>query len=113
MGNKSTKQSMSVAKEEIEGYLEQYAVVVLSKTYCPYCKKAKALLKGIVPEDKIKIVELDVVENGSDLQAAGTAIHGQRTVPQIWISKKFIGGNSEVQGLNEKNELKKLIEAAL
>ena len=33
-------------------------VVVFSKSYCPYCAKAKQALSGVLPQDKFKVLEV-------------------------------------------------------
>jgi glutaredoxin 3 len=57
--------------------------MIFSKSYCPYCKKAKEAFT----ERKIdfKAIELDDIPNGSEIQAALLKLTGQRTVPNIFI----------------------------
>lgn len=50
-------------------------------------------------------------EDGTDLQNALEEISGQRTVPNIYINKKHIGGNSDLQAKKGK-ELSGLLVAA-
>lgn len=49
-------------------------------------------------------------DDGQELQDALFEISGQRTVPNIYINKVHIGGNSDLQ--SKKDELPKLLEAA-
>ena len=71
--------------------------VVWSKYHCPYCDQAKALLtqKGIKFEEK-KIG--DGYTREELLEAAPTA----RTVPQIFLDGKLIGGFTELKKLFEQ-----------
>lgn len=46
---------------------------------------------------------------GIEMQEYLTSKTGQRTVPNIFISGKHIGGNSDIQTLNSKAELAQLI----
>jgi glutaredoxin len=66
--------------------------VVWSKNHCPFCDQAKALLKqkGIEVEEK-KIGEGYTKE---DLLAA---VPTARTVPQIFLDNKHIGGFAELK----------------
>lgn len=66
--------------------------IVWSKDACPYCDQAKALLqqKGIVFEER-KIGHGYTRENL--LEAVPTA----RTVPQIFLDEKLIGGFTELK----------------
>lgn len=50
-------------------------------------------------------------EGGSAIQDALAEISGQRTVPNIFISQKHIGGNSDLQAKSE-DDLKELLKAA-
>lgn len=51
-----------------------------------------------------------VIDDGSDIQDALQEISGQRTVPNVYIAKKHIGGNSDLQGL--KGQLPALLKDA-
>lgn len=66
--------------------------VVWSKYHCPFCDQAKALLqqKGIAFEER-KIGDGYTKEDL--LEAAPTA----RTVPQIFLDEKLIGGFTELK----------------
>jgi glutaredoxin 3 len=48
----------------------------------------------------------------ADVQAALLAITGQRTVPNIFINHKHIGGNSDLKALSNSGKLKALLEEA-
>lgn len=72
---------------------------VWSKYHCPYCDQAKALLKSKeIPFEEKKIG--DGYTKEELLEAVPTA----RTVPQIFIDDKLIGGFTELkQYLQEQN----------
>ncbi|ABN67260.1 Glutaredoxin, partial [Scheffersomyces stipitis CBS 6054] len=82
-------------------------VVVYSKTYCPYCTSTKNLFQGLGQE--FKLVELDINSNGSEIQRGLQELTGQRTVPNVFINGKHIGGNSDLQALNSSGKLKGLL----
>ena len=69
-------------------------VALFSKSYCPYCRRAKqALLSiGITPV----VVELDERQDGIDIQRTLLQMTGQRTVPSAWLNGKHIGGSDDV-----------------
>ncbi|DAA78481.1 TPA_exp: Uncharacterized protein A8136_4457 [Trichophyton benhamiae CBS 112371] len=85
---------MSAAKTKAEQIISENAVVVFSKSYCPYCNETKALLssKGA----QFFVMELDKVDDGPAIQDALQEITNQRTVPNIFINHKHIGGNSDL-----------------
>lgn len=72
---------------------------------CPFCHRAKALLnrKGTAFQ------EIDVAGN-SDLRAAMTQrAGGRRTVPQIFIDDRHIGGSDDLQALESQGKLDALL----
>ncbi|KAF4310625.1 putative glutaredoxin protein [Botryosphaeria dothidea] len=99
---------MSAAKTKAQGIIDDNAVAVFSKSYCPYCRATKSLLSELGA--KYYAIELDQVDDGAAIQDALEEITGQRSVPNIFIDKKHIGGNSDLQA--KKSELPSLLKAA-
>ena len=120
---------MSAAKTKAQKIIDENGVVVFSKSYCPYCRATKSLLSD--KHAKFYTLELDQVgkykiidhewggrtmltlctsEDGADLQDALEEITGQRSVPNIFISQKHIGGNSDIQA--KKGQLDGLLKSA-
>lgn len=66
--------------------------VVWSKYHCPYCDKAKALLqmKGIAFEER-------KIGDGYTKEELLEAVPNARTVPQIFLDGKLIGGFTELE----------------
>jgi glutaredoxin 3 len=83
-------------------------VVVYSTGWCPYCERAKALLgrKDVAFRD-VKIDE-DPVERDLMLARSG----GRRTVPQIFIGDRHVGGYDDLYALDKSGELDKLLGRA-
>lgn len=75
-------------------------VVVYSKEGCPYCVRAKALLRDILVEDKLIIVELDKEERPSEYILWANRLkdvypdHG--TFPWIFVGQEFLGGFTDI-----------------
>ncbi len=68
--------------------------------YCPYCVRAKALLR----RKGVAFTEIDVT--GDDEKRAWLVeVSGQRTVPQIFINGKSIGGCDEIYALDRAGKL--------
>jgi glutaredoxin 3 len=74
----------------IETKNAENAVMVYSKTYCPYCSEVKSLFGRL--NVSAKVVELDELADGAAVQAALTELTGRGTVPQVFIGGKHIGG---------------------
>ncbi|KAL7276753.1 Glutaredoxin [Rhizina undulata] len=98
----------AAAKQKVQGIIDENPVAVFSKSYCPYCRASKETLNEFGA--KFYVLELDLIDDGTELQEALREISGQKTVPNIYINKKHIGGNSDLQA--RKSELKDLLTEA-
>jgi glutaredoxin len=81
-------------------------VIIFSKSYCPYSKKAKHILLetySIVPEPYV--VELDINPLGPKLQTLLHHMTGRRTVPNILLVGKSIGGGDDMEELDQTDTL--------
>ncbi|GMI99139.1 glutaredoxin C2 [Hibiscus trionum] len=85
-------------------------VVVFSKSYCPFCVDVKQLLQKLGAS--FKAIELDKEGDGSDIQAALAEWTSQRTVPNVFIGGKHIGGCDTTTGLNNEGKLVPLLTEA-
>lgn len=106
----SASGTMSI-QETVDTLIDDNKVIIFSKTWCPYCKKAKALLKELTPEEHLKIIELDSESNGEAIQAYLKQKTDQSSVPNIFINKQHIGGNDSLQAKHQKGEIVPLIAA--
>ncbi|KAK4461007.1 thioredoxin-like protein [Cladorrhinum samala] len=108
----TTTPAMSeAAQKKAQQLIDENAVVVFSKSYCPYCNNTKRILDGY--NAKYKAIELNQVDDGDDLQDALQKITGQRTVPNIFINKVHIGGNSDLEAVVKSGKNGKKIEELL
>ncbi|KAF2101681.1 putative glutaredoxin Grx1 [Rhizodiscina lignyota] len=99
---------MDAAKTKAQGLIDENGVMVFSKSYCPYCRAAKQLLSD--NGAKFQAIELDQVDDGAAIQDALEEMTNQRSVPNIFINKQHIGGNSDLQF--RKKQIPKLLEEA-
>ncbi len=81
-------------------------VTVYTMNYCPYCTAAKKLLqqKGIAFE------EVFVAEDDEATWKMLEKKTGYKTMPQIFIDSKFVGGFSELTRIDESGELDALVK---
>lgn len=70
-------------------------VLMYSKTTCPYCAAAKTMLAG--SPLSLTVHELDTMSSGGAVQDQLLAVTGQRTVPNIFIGQKHIGGYTDIE----------------
>ena len=82
-------------------------VEIYTKSFCPYCWRAKALLesKGLAYE------EIAVDYAGAERQVMIQRAHGRTTVPQIFIAGTHIGGCDDLMTLDQAGKLDQLIAA--
>ncbi len=80
-------------------------VVVYSKDHCPYCDKAKDLLK----EKGVTFREIRVDYDASQLKIM-VEKSGRRTVPQIFINDESIGGFDDLAALQKAGKLDALLQ---
>lgn len=57
---------------------------------------------------KFHAVELDQISNGQQVQEYLRTMTGQRTVPNVFINGKHVGGNDKVSSLLASGQLEKL-----
>lgn len=79
-------------------------VAVYVTDYCPYCTRAKALL-----EQKGARYRETNVEHRQDLRRWLIEATGQRTVPQVFINGRAVGGFTDLAALDRKGELERLL----
>ncbi|CAG7906805.1 unnamed protein product [Brassica rapa] len=96
-----------MAMKKAKEIVSSNAVVVFSKSYCPYCVKVKDLLKKLGA--KFIAVELDKESDGAQVQSALAEWTGQRTVPNVFIGEKHIGGCDSVTNLHRGGKLVPLL----
>jgi len=82
-------------------------ITIYSKDWCAYCANAKRLLKA----RGFDYVEVDVTDDPA-LEQEVVERTGQRTVPQIFVEEKPIGGFVELARLVTSGELDHLKNAA-
>lgn len=82
-------------------------IIIYSTQMCPYCVRAKKLLDAKGQSYKEIDVSSDAELKDKMIEKAG----GQRTVPQIFINDQHIGGFDDLNALDRKGELDKLLEA--
>jgi len=80
-------------------------VEIYTANYCPYCMRAKNLLKN----KGIAYQEIDITDNPS-LRKELEEKTGHMTVPMIFIKGKFIGGFDNLNELNETGKLDSLLK---
>jgi glutaredoxin 3 len=83
-------------------------VVIYTTLLCPYCHRAKALLrrKGVV------FTEIDVGMDAPKRAEMTARAGGRLTVPQIFIGGTHVGGCDDLHALDDRGALDPLLEEA-
>ena len=80
-------------------------VLMYSKSWCPYCERARELLtrKGAAFEEID--IEADPLRRDEMIQRSG-----RRTVPQIFIGERHVGGSDDLYELDAAGGLDRLLQ---
>lgn len=81
-------------------------VLMYTSLVCPYCSRAKQLLKARGVE-QIEEIRIDLDPAGRDAMMART---GRRTVPQIYIGDTHVGGCDDLIALDQRGGLLPLLQ---
>lgn len=82
------------------------AVLMYSKSWCPYCERAKALLR----HKGVSFEEVDI-ETHPERRDEMIQRSGRRTVPQIFIGERHVGGSDDLYGLEASGRLDRLLHS--
>lgn len=83
------------------------AVTIYSRQFCGFCVRAKELLDGL----GVAYREIPV-DRDPRAMAEMQARSGRRTVPQIWVGSRHIGGCDELLALHRDGRLQGLLAAS-
>ncbi|CAM0909006.1 unnamed protein product [Alopecurus aequalis] len=108
-GSASASKPASFVKSTVKAH----DVVIFSKSYCPYCRRAKAVFKELALKKDPYVIELDQREDGGDIQDALSDMVGRRTVPQVFVRGKHLGGSDDTVDAYESGKLAKLLDIAV
>ena len=83
----------------------QAGVVMYSTRFCPYCVRARSLL------DSKDVAYEDIgVDAKPELRREMMHKSGRRTVPQIWIGERHVGGYDDLARLEQAGKLDELLK---
>jgi alkyl hydroperoxide reductase subunit F len=81
-------------------------IKMFSKSYCPYCNRAKKVLDSM----ELEYTDIDVTNGNTEEFEEAREKEEFYTVPMIYIGGKFIGGSLELSELIESGEFEELIK---
>lgn len=81
-------------------------VEIYATDYCPYCARAKKLLR----EKVVEFTEIDVAAEPGRRAEMMERAHGRHTVPQIFIDGRHVGGCDDLYALEREGKLDRLLK---
>ncbi|XP_078103815.1 thioredoxin reductase 3 isoform X1 [Sander vitreus] len=96
-------------KCRIQQLIDSNQVMVFSKSYCPFCIKVKDLFKELQVD--CNVVELDLIEDGTNYQEMLLEMTGQKTVPNVFINKTHVGGCDNTMQAHKDGSLQQLLSS--
>ena len=82
-------------------------ITIYTAGWCPYCQRAK----GLLTQKNLPFSEIDVDDDAKSREEMA-ARSGRRTVPQIFIGDRHVGGCDDLFALEDSGELDRLIQGA-
>ncbi|MGN6375088.1 MAG: glutaredoxin 3 [Sphingomonas sp.] len=82
-------------------------VELYTKAFCPYCVRAKSLLKS----KGVAYDEYDITMGGPKRAEMIQRANGGSTVPQIFIDDRHVGGSDDLAALERAGKLDALLDA--
>jgi len=85
-------------------------LVIFSKSYCPFSKRAKGLIQTYALDPPPRIVEVDLREDGDLIKVILTRLTKHSTFPNIILRGRSLGGADDLQALDDAGKLEELFE---
>lgn len=82
------------------------AIIIYTKDYCPYCARAKELLK----QKNQMYTEIDIGIHPERRDEMITKSNGRTTVPQLFINDLHVGGCDDLYALEHQGKLNELLQ---
>jgi glutaredoxin 3 len=83
------------------------SITIYTTPICPYCARAKGLLK----RKNAAFTEIDVSDDESQRDAMRARASGRNSVPQIFIGSTHVGGCDDIHALEASGKLDALLAA--
>ena len=80
-------------------------VIIYTGDLCIHCDWAKELLN----RKNIQFTEYNIAQDATKREEMLKKSNGAKTVPQIFIGERYVGGNSELQALDREDKLNSLL----
>ena len=92
---------------QVDQMIAENKVFMISKSYCPFCTKAKKALDSV--KANYKVLEIENDDNCNEIQNEMGKRTGARSVPRVFIDQKFVGGGDDIARLASSGQLAKMV----
>jgi len=96
--------------ERLRVLREEHPLVVFSKSYCPYSKRAKKLLATYDLTPPPKIIEVDLRADMSHIKTILTRLTHHSTFPNVILNGRLLGGSDDLIRLHEEGVLRRVLQ---
>uniref|UniRef100_F1L2H3 Glutaredoxin-1 n=2 Tax=Ascaris TaxID=6251 RepID=F1L2H3_ASCSU len=111
-GTSCSPEEASNVENYVDTLIATKKVVVFSKSYCPYCAKArKALMSFPLKDGALEWIEINERADCSQIQNYLMSITGARSVPRVFIGGEFFGGGDETAAAKQSGILENKLRA--
>ncbi|KAK0505129.1 thioredoxin-like protein [Armillaria luteobubalina] len=97
---------------EREALDKQFPLVVFSKSYCQFSKRAKTLLESLELDPPMRVIEVDLRDDSIQLKSLLTRLTSHSTFPNVILRGTSIGGSDDLAKLHAEGKLKGILEGA-
>jgi len=96
----------------VKGTVDTAPIAMISKTFCPFCGKAKKALQSIGCTS-FEVIEIDELpeEEMNAIQASMAEVLDSRTVPKVFFKGELLGGCDDTMAALRSGRLKELCQA--
>jgi len=105
----------SSMKEDIDALIAKHPVFMISKKFCPFCRKAKAVLDDMGVQYEVLELESSpgspLVDDPAAVQDYMLEKTGARSVPRVFINGHFVGGGDDIVAKRASGELATLLQS--
>ncbi|KAJ2162315.1 hypothetical protein GGF46_000806 [Coemansia sp. RSA 552] len=103
----------TAAEKRMRQLIKRSRVMVFSKTYCPYSRRAKLLLTKYRNERGLdySVLEVDLEASPAEIKEALGRISERFTFPNIFVDGQSVGGFDELNQLHDSGDLAELLGA--
>ncbi|XP_057492474.1 monothiol glutaredoxin-S6 [Actinidia eriantha] len=91
----------------VQSVIYSNRIAIFSKSYCPYSLRAKRIFNEL--HEQPFVVELDLRDDGYKIQDVLLDLVGRRTVPQVFVNGKHVGGSDDLSSAVQNGHLKSFL----